>query len=35
MDRDIEFWIFRDVFLQNIYTAWDVCGGQIGFATLA
>ncbi|KAF8480125.1 acid protease [Russula ochroleuca] len=29
------FWILGDVFLQNVYTAWDVGGGRIGFATLA
>lgn len=35
LDHDIEFWILGDVFLQNVYTAWDVGGGRIGFATLA
>ncbi|KAI0292907.1 acid protease [Russula brevipes] len=29
------FWILGDVFLQNVYTAWDVGQGRIGFATLA
>jgi len=29
------FWILGDVFLQNVYTAWDVGGARIGFATLA
>jgi cathepsin D len=33
--HDIEFWILGDVFLQNVYTAWDVGGSRIGFATLA
>ncbi|KAI0280403.1 acid protease [Russula aff. rugulosa BPL654] len=30
-----ESWILGDVFLQNVYTAWDVGGSRIGFATLA
>jgi cathepsin D len=30
-----DFWILGDVFLQNVYTAWDVGGSRIGFATLA
>jgi cathepsin D len=30
-----EFWILGDVFLQNIYSAWDVGNGRIGFADLA
>jgi Eukaryotic aspartyl protease len=29
-----EFLIFGDVFLQNVYTAWDVGNGRIGFADL-
>jgi len=29
------FWVLGDVFLQNVYSAWDVGGGRIGFATLA
>jgi len=35
LGHDIEFWILGDVFLQNVYTAWDVGGSRIGFATLA
>ena len=35
LDRGIDFWIVGDVFLQNVYTAWDVGGNRIGFATLA
>lgn len=34
LDRDIDFWIVGDVFLQNVYTAWDVGSNRIGFATL-
>ncbi|KAI0253317.1 acid protease [Lactifluus subvellereus] len=30
-----EFWILGDVFLRNIYSAWDVGNVRIGFATLA
>ncbi|KAI0060071.1 acid protease [Artomyces pyxidatus] len=30
-----EFWIFGDVFLQNVYTQFDVGNSQIGFASLA
>ena len=32
-DFGTEFWILGDVFLQNVYTAWDFGGGRIGFAT--
>lgn len=32
----IGFWIIGDVFLRNVYSAWDVDnGGRIGFADLA
>jgi cathepsin D len=34
-DMGTEFWIFGDVFLRNIYSAWDVGNGRIGFADLA
>ncbi|KAI0299940.1 acid protease [Russula brevipes] len=30
-----KFWVLGDVFLQNIYSAWDVGNTRIGFATLA
>ncbi|KAI0299938.1 acid protease [Russula brevipes] len=30
-----QFWILGDVFLQNVYTGWDVGQTRIGFATLA
>ncbi|KAI0287671.1 acid protease [Russula brevipes] len=30
-----KFWILGDVFLQNVYSAWDVENRRIGFATLA
>jgi len=29
------FWVLGDVFLQNVYTAWDAGNGLIGFADLA
>ena len=29
------FWVFGDVFLRNVYSAWDVGNKRIGFATLA
>ncbi|KAI0058456.1 acid protease [Artomyces pyxidatus] len=32
---DGEFWIIGDVFLQNVYTNFDVGNSQVGFATLA
>jgi Eukaryotic aspartyl protease len=32
--RDTAFWVLGDVFLQNVYTAWDVGNGRIGFADL-
>ncbi|KAN0111701.1 eukaryotic aspartyl protease [Russula decolorans] len=35
MTQGSNFWILGDVFLQNVYTAWDVGGSRIGFATLA
>ena len=34
-DCDTDFWILGDVFLQNVYSAWDVGNARIGFATLA
>jgi hypothetical protein len=32
--RDTVFWVLGVVFLQNVYTAWDVGNGRIGFADL-
>lgn len=34
-DHNTEFWILGDVFLQNVYSAWDVDQTRIGFAALA
>ena len=32
-DLNTGFWILGDVFLRNVYTAWDFGSGTIGFAT--
>ena len=32
-DLGTVFWILGDVFLRNVYTAWDFSSGTIGFAT--
>ena len=32
-DLGTEFWILGDVFLRNVYTAWDFGNGYFGFAT--
>jgi Eukaryotic aspartyl protease len=32
--RDAVFWILGDNVLRNVYTAWDVGNGRIGFADL-
>ena len=33
-DLDTDFWILGDVFLQNVYSAWDIGNTRIGFADL-
>jgi cathepsin D len=35
LTHNTEFWVLGDVFLQNVYTAWDAENGYIGFADLA
>jgi cathepsin D len=34
-DLGTEFWVLGDVFLQNVYTAWDVGDMLFGVADLA
>ncbi|KAI0048764.1 acid protease [Auriscalpium vulgare] len=34
-DPELNFWIIGDVFLQNVYTSFDVGKSRIGFANLA
>ncbi|KAF7978613.1 hypothetical protein HWV62_45354 [Athelia sp. TMB] len=33
--EDAPFWVVGDVFLQNVYTAFDMGNAQVGFASLA
>ena len=32
---NLTFWVFGDVFLQNVYTVFDLGNNVIGFADLA
>ena len=34
VDLYTDFWILGDVFLQNVYSAWDIGNKRIGFAGL-